>query len=146
MVPDYSFSLREDIKGKVFGLPRHYFFDEDPSVDAGAVAVVEKAVAELESLGAKIEEIEFPSLDYIRAANTIIMAAGPYAFHEPNLKSRPQEFGEIVRQGSGLVECLALETTFRHNAVGNGVNGICGGAAKSRFLRHSDYDPARCGV
>ncbi len=97
VVPDYSISLREDIKGKVFGLPRHYFFDEDPSVDAEAVAVVEKAVAELESLGAKIEEIELPSLDYIRAANTIIMVCEAYAFHEPNLKSRPQEFGEIVR-------------------------------------------------
>ena len=97
VVPDYSISLREDIKGKVFGLPRHYFFDEDPSVDAETVAVVEKAVAELESLGAKIEEIELPSLDYIRAANTIIMVCEAYAFHEPNLKSRPQEFGEIVR-------------------------------------------------
>ena len=42
VVPDYSISLREDIKGKVFGLPRHYFFDEDPSVDAEAVAVVER--------------------------------------------------------------------------------------------------------
>ena len=96
-VPDYSLSLREDIKGKVFGLPRHYFFDDDPSVNAEAVVVVEKAVAELESLGAKIEEIELPSLDYIRAANTIIMVCEAFAYHEPNLKSRPQDFGEIVR-------------------------------------------------
>ena len=96
-VPDYSLSLREDIRGKVFGLPRHYFFDDDPSVNAEVVAVVEKAVAELESLGAKIEEIELPSLDYVRAANTIIMVSEAFAYHEPNLKTRPEDFGEIVR-------------------------------------------------
>jgi len=96
-VPDYSLSLREDIRGKVFGLPRHYFFDDDPSVNAEVVAVVEKAVAELESLGAKIEEIELPSLDYVRAANTIIMVSEDFAYHEPNLKTRPEDFGEIVR-------------------------------------------------
>jgi aspartyl-tRNA(Asn)/glutamyl-tRNA(Gln) amidotransferase subunit A len=96
-VPDYSLSLREGIKGKTIGLPRHYFFDADASVDPEVVAVVEKAVTELESLGAKIVEVSLPSLDYVRAANTIIMVSEAYAFHEPNLKSRPQDFGEIVR-------------------------------------------------
>jgi aspartyl-tRNA(Asn)/glutamyl-tRNA(Gln) amidotransferase subunit A len=96
-VPDYSLSLREDIRGKTIGLPRHYFFDPDPSVNAEVVAIVEKAVAELESLGANIEEVELPSLEYVRAANTIIMVSEAYAFHEPNLKTRPQDFGEIVR-------------------------------------------------
>ncbi|PKB59252.1 MAG: glutaminyl-tRNA synthase (glutamine-hydrolyzing) subunit A, partial [SAR202 cluster bacterium Casp-Chloro-G2] len=96
-VPDYSASLREGLKGKIIGLPRHYFFDADPSVNPEVVAVVEKAVAELESLGARIEEVELPSLDYVRAANTIIMVSEAYAFHEPNLKTRPQDFGEIVR-------------------------------------------------
>jgi len=96
-VPDYSLSLREDIRGKTFGLPRHYFFDADPSVNAEAVSVVEKAASELEKLGAKIETIELPSLEYVRAANTIIMVSEAFAFHEPNLKTRPQDFGEIVR-------------------------------------------------
>jgi len=97
IVPDYSLSLREDIRGKTIGLPRHYFFDADPSVNAEVVSVVEKAVGELEKLGAKIEEIELPSLEYVRAANTIIMVSEAFAFHEPNLKSRPQDFGDIVR-------------------------------------------------
>jgi len=96
-VPDYSLSLREDIRGKVIGLPRHYFFDADPSVNAEVVTVVEKAVSELESLGAKIETVELPSLEYVRAANTIIMVSEAFAFHEPNLRTRPQDFGEIVR-------------------------------------------------
>ena len=96
-VPDYSRSLREDIRGVKLGLPRHYFFDPDPGVSPEVVATVEKAIGELESLGASVEEVSLPSLDHVRAANSVIMVSEAYAYHEPNLKSRPQDFGEIVR-------------------------------------------------
>ena len=96
-VPDYSRSLREDIRGVRIGLPRHYFFAEDPGVSREVVAKVEQAVAVLEELGALVEEVTIPSLDYVRAANSVIMVSEAFAYHEPNLKTRPQEFGEIVR-------------------------------------------------
>ena len=96
-VPDYSLSLREGIRGVRLGLPRHYFFDPDPSVSAEVVATVEKAVSVLEDLGAHVEEVSLPSLEHVRAANSVIMVSEAYAYHEPNLKARPQEFGEIVR-------------------------------------------------
>ena len=96
-VPDYSLSLREDIRGARIGLPRHYFFDDDPSVNPEVVTKVEQAVAVLEELGAYVEEVTLPSLDYVRAANSVIMVSEAFAYHEPNLKTRPQEFGEIVR-------------------------------------------------
>ena len=96
-VPDYSRSLREDIRGIRIGLPRHYFFDDDPGVNREVVAKVEQAVAVLEELGAHVEEVTLPSLDYVRAANSVIMVSEAFAYHEPNLKTRPQEFGQIVR-------------------------------------------------
>ena len=96
-VPDYSLSLREDIRGVRLGLPRHYFFDPDPSVDPEVVATVEKAVSVMEDLGAHVEEVSLPSLEHVRAANSVIMVSEAYAYHEPNLKTRPQDFGEIVR-------------------------------------------------
>ena len=96
-VPDYSASLVEDIKGVTIGLPRHYFYDADPSVSPETVAVVEKAVVELESLGARVREVSLPSLDYVRAANSVIMVSEAYAYHEPNLKRIPEKFGDIVR-------------------------------------------------
>ena len=58
---------------------------------------MEQAVAVLEELGAYVEEVTLPSLDYVRAANSVIMVSEAFAYHEPNLKTRPQEFGEIVR-------------------------------------------------
>ena len=97
-VPDYSLALREDIRGVKIGLPRHYFFDAgDPGVSPEVIAVVERAVGELEGLGAQITEVSLPSLEYVRAANSVIMVSEAYAYHEPNLKTRPQDFGEIVR-------------------------------------------------
>ena len=96
-VPDYSLSLKEDIRGVKFGLPRHYFFDPDPSVSPEVVATVETAVTVLQDLGAHVEEVSLPNLEYVRAANSVIMVSEAYAYHEPNLKARPQDFGEIVR-------------------------------------------------
>ena len=96
-VPDYGASLREGIRGVSIGLPRHYFFDPDPSVSPEVVSVVERAVTELEGLGASVREVSLPSLDYVRAANSVIMVSEAYAYHEANLKSRPEKFGDIVR-------------------------------------------------
>ena len=96
-VPNYSLSLREDIRGVKLGLPRHYFFDPDPSVNSEVVATVEKAISVMEDLGAHVEEVSLPSLERVRAANSVIMVSEAYAYHEPNLKARPQDFGEIVR-------------------------------------------------
>jgi len=96
-VPNYSLALREDIKGLTIGVPRHFFFTPDQDVNSEVVATVEKALNVLEGLGANLEEVTIPSLEYVRAANTIIMLSDAYAFHERNLKTRPQDFGEMVR-------------------------------------------------
>ena len=96
-VPDYSLSLREDVEGLTIGVPRHFFFDPHPNVSPEVVATVEKGLIALQELGANLEEVTIPSLEYIRAANTVIMLSEAYAFHERNLKERPQDFGEMVR-------------------------------------------------
>ena len=51
----------------------------------------------LQKLGANLEEVTIPSLEYVRSANSIIMLSEAYAFHEKNLKARPQDFGELAR-------------------------------------------------
>ena len=96
-VPDYSNSLREDIAGLTIGVPRHYFFTPDDNVNAEVVSTVEKGLAELEKLGAHVEEVSIPSLQYARSANTVIMLTEAYAFHERNLKTRLTDFGENAR-------------------------------------------------
>ncbi len=96
-VPDYSLALREDIKGLTIGVPRHFFFAPSPDVNPEVVATVEKELETLQGLGANVEEVTIPTLDYVRAANVTIMVSEAFAFHERNLKSQPQNFGEIAR-------------------------------------------------
>jgi aspartyl-tRNA(Asn)/glutamyl-tRNA(Gln) amidotransferase subunit A len=96
-VPDYSLSLREDIRGMRIGVPRHFFFSDEPGVNQEVVAIVDKQLAVLQELGAELEEVTIPSLEYVRPANVVIMLSEAYAYHEPNLKARPQDFGEMVR-------------------------------------------------
>jgi aspartyl-tRNA(Asn)/glutamyl-tRNA(Gln) amidotransferase subunit A len=94
---DYSEAIREDISGLVVGLPRHFFFDPRPSVDPEVQATVETAVKELESLGARVEEVTIPSLEYVRSANSIIMLTEAYSFHADNLRNRPGDYGQQAR-------------------------------------------------
>ena len=96
-VPDYSLSLREDIKGLTIGVPRHFFFAPHESVNPEVVATVEKGLKVLEGLGANLQEVTIPSLEYVRAANSVIMLSEAFAYHEKNLQVRPHDFGEMVR-------------------------------------------------
>ncbi len=96
-VPDYAAGLKQDIKGVTIGVPRHFFFDTDQGTNPETLAAVEKGLTVLEGLGAHLEEVTIPSLDYVRAANSVIMLSEAFAFHEKNLKSRANEFGEMVR-------------------------------------------------
>ena len=96
-VPDYARAMRDDVKGLTIGVPRDFFFDQHPDVSAEVVSIVEKGLDVLQELGAKLEEVTIPSLEYVRAANTVIMLSEAYAFHERNLKARPQDFGEVAR-------------------------------------------------
>jgi aspartyl-tRNA(Asn)/glutamyl-tRNA(Gln) amidotransferase subunit A len=79
------------------GVPRHFFFSDEPGVNQEVVAIVDKQLAVLQELGAELEEVTIPSLEYVRPANVVIMLSEAYAYHEPNLKARPQDFGEMVR-------------------------------------------------
>ena len=96
-VPNYAASLREDVNGLVIGVPRHYFFDASSGADAEILAAVEKALTDLEGLGARIEEVTIPSLDLAGPANWLIMMSEAYAYHKANLQSQPQNFGPVVR-------------------------------------------------
>jgi aspartyl-tRNA(Asn)/glutamyl-tRNA(Gln) amidotransferase subunit A len=57
-VPDYSGALRQSIAGKVIGLPGEFFGD---GVDESVAKIVQQAIRELESMGAKTVEVSLPN-------------------------------------------------------------------------------------
>ncbi|MFH1761887.1 MAG: amidase [bacterium] len=75
-VPDYSKALREDVNGLVVGVPRKYIREINTSPEV--LALVNKAIADLESLGAVVVEIEIPCLEYATIATAVIYATEFY--------------------------------------------------------------------
>ena len=65
-VPDYSESLIDDIEGMRIGVPRHFFFADDPTIDKDTLAAVDNALATLEDMGAHVEEVSVPMLEHRR--------------------------------------------------------------------------------
>jgi aspartyl-tRNA(Asn)/glutamyl-tRNA(Gln) amidotransferase subunit A len=96
-VPDYRAGLREDIKGLRIGVPRHFFFADDPHIDRETLAVVDTALKAYADLGAYIEEVTIPMLHHAAAAQPVIMLSEAFTYHERLLRRQPQEFGDMVR-------------------------------------------------
>ena len=96
-VPDYLTSMTGDIKGLRIGVPRHFFFADSPSISKDVQSTVDAAIKDLETLGAHIEEINVPMLEYAGAAQPVIMLSEAFAYHEPKLLKTPELFGDMVR-------------------------------------------------
>ena len=96
-VPDYREGISRGIKGLKVGVPRDYFFARGPDVNSEVLDIVEKQLEVLEELGAHVEEVSIPSLDFARSANMVIMLSEAFAYHEPILKTRAHEYGELQR-------------------------------------------------
>lgn len=93
-VPHYAAALDGSVRGLRIGLVRHWYAG---AATAEVTASVDKALQTLKDLGAAVEEIELaPLLDYIDCKTTISLSE-LYAIHEKDLKTRPQDFGQLLR-------------------------------------------------
>lgn len=96
-VPDYTTALQDSVKGMTIGVPRHFFFADDPRIDRETLASVEQALKSLKELGAEVRDVTIPALQYSGAAQPVIMLSEAFAYHEQLLRRQPQEFGDMVR-------------------------------------------------
>jgi aspartyl-tRNA(Asn)/glutamyl-tRNA(Gln) amidotransferase subunit A len=72
VVPDYTADLGRDLRGVRLGLPKEYMID---GIDPQVRAAVDKALAQLNSLGAEIVEISLPHTEYAIASYYLIASA-----------------------------------------------------------------------
>jgi len=93
-VGDYLAPLRRGMSGVRIGVPRNYFFD---GVEPEVQAAFEEALGTLRKLGAEVRDVRIPSL---HAAHSflLILLAEAYAYHERDLRERPQLYGEVLRE------------------------------------------------
>ena len=82
------------LRGLKVGLHQSYFFwNLSPAVEAS----VRAAITALESLGASIVEIDVPEIELQGACRNTIAFAEASCYHEKNIRTRPQDYGEDTR-------------------------------------------------
>jgi aspartyl-tRNA(Asn)/glutamyl-tRNA(Gln) amidotransferase subunit A len=99
-VPDYRAALTARLDGLKIGMVRHFHehdavadFSADSAPSTAYVAAFDAACRSLESLGARLVDVQLsPLIDYLDA-NRLIMLAEAYALHEKDFRERPQDFG-----------------------------------------------------
>jgi aspartyl-tRNA(Asn)/glutamyl-tRNA(Gln) amidotransferase subunit A len=108
-VPDYRAALTSRLEGARIGVIRH-FHERDAVADFGPesapsatyLAAFNAACHTLESLGARLVDVQLsPLVDYLDA-NRLIMLAEAYALHEQDFRERPQDFGHHMFARIGL--------------------------------------------
>lgn len=101
-VDDYCADLDGGVRGTRVGIIRQFFerdYDSHPEIIAATNAVGER----LAELGADVGEVDgLSSLWDYHAAGRIIFPAEVLANHEENLRERPDEFGELLRNRAML--------------------------------------------
>jgi aspartyl-tRNA(Asn)/glutamyl-tRNA(Gln) amidotransferase subunit A len=96
-VPDLPAALDGSLRGLRVGVPRSYFFD----VPELAEPVREATLAALDRLAqadAAVVDVPLPHAALARAAQRVIMFGEAYAYHEPDLRTRPHLYGKYTRQ------------------------------------------------
>ena len=94
-VPDYQAALTGDIAGLRLGLVEHWYAGD--GVHPDVAPAITAAVDTLRALGAVVEPVTLSSLRDYTDCKTTISIAELYAIHEQDLKTRPQDFGRILR-------------------------------------------------
>ena len=81
-VADYASALREDVKGMVVGVPRDYINECAPRTEPIVLKLMDKAIDELKSLGARVEEVKVQTLHIATISNAVIYYNEFWAAHK----------------------------------------------------------------
>jgi aspartyl-tRNA(Asn)/glutamyl-tRNA(Gln) amidotransferase subunit A len=92
-VDDYLSGLGRGIRGLRVGIPRAFFLD---NVNAEVLAAFERALQTLAELGASVVDVTIPSIRTAPAYLAILLVEA-FAYHERDLRERPQLYGEGLR-------------------------------------------------
>jgi aspartyl-tRNA(Asn)/glutamyl-tRNA(Gln) amidotransferase subunit A len=104
--PDLLSGLDGGVRGLRVGVIRH-FHEADNPVTPGMAAGVAHVERTLRDLGAEIREVTLPSLGAFNAAGWLILAAEAFAVHEPWLRARFRDYGEILRERLALAAVVS---------------------------------------
>ncbi len=94
-VPDYAAGLDGGIKGMRLGLVEGWHTSAGAHPDL--TTAIDATIGVLERLGAAVEPVKLSSLRDYTDCKTTLSIAELYAIHERDLRTRPQDFGRVLR-------------------------------------------------
>jgi aspartyl-tRNA(Asn)/glutamyl-tRNA(Gln) amidotransferase subunit A len=100
-VPDYTAQIGAGVKGMRIGVVRH-FFETDSPVSSATLAGINHGLEVFEHLGAEVSEVKLSPLADYAACGWVILNSEGYAIHEPWLKTRFDDYGELFRDRMAL--------------------------------------------
>jgi Asp-tRNA(Asn)/Glu-tRNA(Gln) amidotransferase A subunit family amidase len=92
-VPDFSARIGRDIRGMRIGVGRGYTYED---VDPEVTAMVRNAARTLESLGATVEEVRLPYVEYCLETYAAILNPEAAVVHYDNLRQSHERFGAVA--------------------------------------------------
>ncbi|MBU8543179.1 MULTISPECIES: amidase [Roseomonadaceae] len=99
--PDLLTGLNDGLRGLRIGIVRH-FHETDLKASPAVRAGVDHMAEVLRAEGAEIREVTLPPLAEFHAAGWLILMSEAHAVHEPWLRSRFRDYGEILRERLAL--------------------------------------------
>ncbi len=95
-IPSFTAKLGHSIAGVRIGVVRQWH-ETDVQVSPAVQRGIDQAVALLRDQGATIVDVALPSLFEYQAATFAILTTEAYALHEPWMRTRFQDYGELLR-------------------------------------------------
>ena len=95
-VPDFSADLHGGVKGLRIGVARNWH-ETDRPVSPAVQAGIDGALDIWRAQGAEVREVVLPSLFDYQAANFIVLVAEAFSLHEPWMRERFGDHGELLR-------------------------------------------------
>jgi aspartyl-tRNA(Asn)/glutamyl-tRNA(Gln) amidotransferase subunit A len=122
-VSDYLAPLGRSVRGLKIGVPaRDFFLDgADPEV----VTAFEDALTALKGLGAEVRDVSVPHM-WDAPSFMVIMASEAFAYHERDLRERPEMYGDLLRErlmhgglytGTEYVQAMRLRERLRREML-----------------------------
>ncbi len=95
-VPDFSAGLNDGVKGLRIGVARNWH-ETDRPVSPAVQAGIDGALDIWRAQGAEVQEVALPSLYDYQAANFVVLIAEAFTLHEPWMRERFGDYGELLR-------------------------------------------------
>ena len=100
-VPDFRAELGQGAKGLRIGVVRH-FHEVDHRVSDATLTGIEGALDFFRKSGASVRDVTLTPLAHWHGCNFLILVTEAWALHEPWMRTRFGDYGELLRDRMGL--------------------------------------------